>query len=153
VLPNVLLKNGAFEYGNLTSWALALNGSAHPDNNYPSTRSPHSGHWAYEGKGLTNSSAWGVTLSQQVTVTPRRSYSIALWSKQSKKENCVCSVSWRADTIRMFIPGLEYERRTVMFPVWDVTDGDVAIGFECVRGGEGVSFHLDDIDMKILWAG
>jgi hypothetical protein len=53
----------------------------------------------------------------------------------------------------MFIPGLEYERRTVMFPVWDVTDGDVAIGFECVRGGEGVSFHLDDIDMKILWAG
>jgi hypothetical protein len=65
----------------------------------------------------------------------------------------VGSVTWRGDTVRAFTPGTEYKRTSVMFPVWEARDGDVAIGFKCASGGEGAGFYLDDVDMKIGWAG
>jgi hypothetical protein len=152
-LPNKLLYNTNFENGALPPWTHTTSGSTHPESNIPSTRAPHSGNWAYHGHGVTADAAWGVALSQHVTVTPRRSYSVVLWSRQDKPGNCVGSVMWRANTIRVFTPGTEYERVSVMFPVWDARDGDVAIGFECVSGGEGAGVYLDDVDMKIGWAG
>jgi hypothetical protein len=92
-------------------------------------------------------------MSQHVAVTQRRSYTVVVWSKQDKEGNCQGSVSWRGNKVVDFTPGTWYDSQSIMFPVADVTDGDVAVGFMCQSGGDGAGFYLDSVSMKIGWAG
>lgn len=95
-----------------------------------------------------------MTLSQSITVLPRRSYTVELWTKQTKEGNCKCSVKWAGEQKLKFMPGKEYGRRSVMFPVGneDMVE-EVAIELMCESGGEGGEVFVDDVSVEVAWTG
>ena len=90
-------------------------------------------------------------LAQSVSVSPRRSYTVGLWTKQAHEGGCVCDVRWGGETKLKFTPGVEYARRSVLFPVGERMEGSVEIGVEC-EGGEG-EVWVDDVSFEVGWAG
>jgi hypothetical protein len=123
-------------------WTQTTNGKARKG--VTSTKNAHEGDYAFVASG-------GVVLSQSITVLPRRSYILEMWSKQTKEGDCVYNVKWAGITVLTFTPELEYGRRSIMFPVGhEVMGGDVEIEITCGSDGE---VHLDDVSVEVGWIG
>jgi hypothetical protein len=119
----------------------------------PTTSSPYAGTWAYAATGSASNEPWGIALSQSVKVVQRRSYTVRLWSRQGEEGNCVGKIKWNGKEMVEFVPGFEYERTSVLFPVGEAREGEIMIELECEGGGKGAGVWVDDVAMEVGWVG